>query len=195
MKVTGLFSRAHRQRYRQVLSVVAKYGFDEFLNLSQISRYSISHRLKPDPTIASLPRWVRMRLMLEELGGAFVKIGQLLSNRPDLMPNDLIEQLEKLQDNVPPFPGDQAIEVIESELKGPLGDYLLMFDDTPLASASIAQVHRAVLLDGTPVVIKVRRPGLKSQFKVDLDVVTYLSQHLARIPTLESQLFSIKSPL
>ena len=120
MKVTGLFSRAHRQRYREVLSVLAKYGFDEALSLPQISRYTFTHRLKPDSEISSLSRPERVRLMLEELGGAFVKAGQLLSNRPDLIPEELMVELEKLQDTVPPFPGETAIAVIESELDGPL---------------------------------------------------------------------------
>ena len=104
------------------------------------------------------PRAQRIRNVLEELGPIFVKLGQLLSTRRDLMPEDLAEELSKLQDDVPPFAGGLARDIIEKAYRKPLGEVFAEFDVTPIASASIAQVHAATLLDGQEVVVKVVRP-------------------------------------
>ncbi len=114
------------------------------------------------------PRGVRIRCALEELGPIFVKFGQTLSTRRDLLPDDIAEELVKLQDRVPPFPGEQARLRIEQALGKPVTDLFQAFEETPLASASVAQVHAARLPSGESVVVKVLRPGIDHQIKADL---------------------------
>jgi ubiquinone biosynthesis protein len=108
---------------------------------------------------------------LEDLGPIFVKFGQALSTRRDLLSDDVADELAKLQDQVPPFSGDQAKKTIEASLGGPIEEFFSHFDETPLASASIAQVHAATLLDGTDVVIKVLRPEIRKHIQRDLELL------------------------
>jgi len=116
-------------------------------------------------------RGERLRLALEELGPIFVKFGQALSTRRDLLPADVADELAKLQDRVPPFPGDIAIATIEKTFGLPLGDIFGSFEATPLAAASIAQVHAATLKNGSEVVVKVLRPGMREVIDLDLEVL------------------------
>jgi ubiquinone biosynthesis protein len=116
-------------------------------------------------------RAARLRLALEELGPIFVKFGQTLSTRRDLLPDDIANELAKLQDNVPPFPGSVARAIIEQAYGGPLESYLQAFDQEPLAAASIAQVHTAELADGREVIVKVLRPGMRSVIALDIEVM------------------------
>jgi ubiquinone biosynthesis protein len=118
-----------------------------------------------------LPQEVRMRRALERLGPAFVKVGQLLSTRRDLISPALADELAKLQDDVPTLPFGQIRERIEEELGGTVDELFGSFDTTPLASASIGQVYRATLQDGTDVVVKVQRPGITETMEVDLDII------------------------
>ena len=113
----------------------------------------------------------RIRRALEDLGPIFVKFGQMLSTRRDLLPDDLALELARLQDRVPPFPVDQARAVIEQALEQPIAAVFAEFSDQPLASASIAQVHAATLHDGRSVVVKVVRPGISRTIRADLDVM------------------------
>ncbi len=122
------------------------------------------------------PRGVRIRRTLEDLGPIFVKFGQILSTRKDLLPDDIVAELTKLQDRVPPFPGPQARKVIEQAYGQPVQQVFQHFDETPLASASIAQVHTATLMDGTDVVIKVVRPGIEKTIRRDVDLLLYMAQ-------------------
>ena len=126
----------------------------------------------------SIGRGERIRRTLEDLGPIFVKFGQMLSTRRDLLPPDIADELAKLQDRVPPFPGAQARAMVEAALKNPVSGLFREFDETPLASASIAQVHAAVLPDGHEVVVKVLRPGVERAVRADLDVL-YLVAKLA----------------
>ena len=126
----------------------------------------------------SIGRGERIRLTLEDLGPIFVKFGQMLSTRRDLLPPDIADELAKLQDRVPPFPGAEARSMVEAALKQPVTALFREFDATPLASASIAQVHAAVLPDGREVVVKVLRPGVEKAVRADLDVL-YLVARLA----------------
>ena len=114
---------------------------------------------------------VRIRRTLEDLGPIFVKFGQILSTRRDLLPDELARELAKLQDRVPPFPGSKARAIIEKAYGKPVGELLEEFDETPLASASIAQVHTARLKDGKQVVVKVLRPGIEKTIKRDVDLL------------------------
>ncbi|WP_018863231.1 ubiquinone biosynthesis regulatory protein kinase UbiB [Thioalkalivibrio sp. ARh3] len=116
-------------------------------------------------------RGERIRRALEDLGPIFIKFGQMLSTRRDLLPDDIAVELARLQDRVPPFPFEQARALIESELERPIEIAFATFDDTPIASASIAQVHAATLQDGREVVVKVVRPGILKTIRADLEVM------------------------
>ena len=123
---------------------------------------------------------VRLRLFFEELGPVFIKFGQLLSTRRDLLPADFADELAELQDHVPPFPGAEARTIVEAALGDLFGARIERFDEEPLASASIAQVHGAVLGDGDEVVVKVVRPGLEQVIRDDLDVLIRLAAWIDR---------------
>jgi ubiquinone biosynthesis protein len=120
---------------------------------------------------SGLTRAQRLRLALEELGPIFVKFGQTLSTRRDLLPDDIADELAKLQDRVPPFPGAVARAIIEEAYGAPLDGRLQNFDEVPLAAASIAQVHTAELPDGREVIVKVLRPGMKAMIALDIEVM------------------------
>lgn len=117
------------------------------------------------------PRAVRIRRTLEDLGPIFVKFGQLLSTRRDLLPEDIADELARLQDSVAPFPGTTARAIVERTYGRPLGEVFLSFDETPIASASIAQVHAARLLDGREVIVKVVRPGIRKIIRRDVGLL------------------------
>ncbi|NIP73716.1 MAG: ubiquinone biosynthesis regulatory protein kinase UbiB [Gammaproteobacteria bacterium] len=121
------------------------------------------------------PRGVRIRRALEDLGPIFVKFGQILSTRRDLLPDDIAEELARLQDRVPPFPGAQARAIIQQTYGKPLAELFRTLDETPLASASIAQVHAATLHDGREVVVKVLRPGIERVIRRDVSLMFYVA--------------------
>lgn len=121
-------------------------------------------------------RGVRLRKTLEDLGPVFIKLGQMLSTRRDLLADDIAQELNKLQDNVPPFPGEQAKAIIEKSLKQSVDELFLRFDNQPFASASIAQVHGAELDDGTEVIVKVVRPGIKKIISRDIALMYVMAE-------------------
>lgn len=162
----------HLQRYREIVGVLADEGLDSALDVTGLRRFApVSGRIggprRPKPE--QVP--VRLRHTLERLGPAFIKIGQAASTRSDIIPEAFINELRKLQDQVAPFPYSDAKEVVERELGGPIDQMFRTFDREPLASASLGQVHRAVLPDGTPVAVKVQRPGVRDKVEVDLDIL------------------------
>lgn len=177
----GIVSRTYRHanRYRQILTVLFKYGFGDLIDRLKVGQYlelgmqmvSKTRRERVD----ALTKSERVRMALEELGPTFVKMGQVLSTRPDLIPVQFIDELSKLQDEVPPFPFNEAREIIEAELKSPIEDKFEKFDETPLAAASIGQVHRARLKDGEDVIVKVKRPGIRKTIEVDLEIMLHLA--------------------
>jgi len=128
-------------------------------------------------------------MVLEELGPSFIKLGQLVSTRPDLVPPEACAEFEKLQDTVPAFPVSQVREIIETELGDSLEALFKEFDETPVASASVSQVHRAVLPDGTVTAVKVRRPGIRTTIEVDLEIMFNLAEliekHIHGMETLD----------
>lgn len=132
---------------------------------------------------AKQPTGVSIRLALETLGPIFVKFGQMLSTRQDILPEDIALELAKLQDNVPPFDGHIAKDIIEKQLGGPIESYFSEFELSPLASASIAQVHEATLLSGESVIIKVLRPNIKKQLIQDIQLMAFFAKLLQRIPS------------
>lgn len=121
------------------------------------------------------PRAVRIRNTLEDLGPIFIKFGQILSTRQDLLADDIALELAKLQDRVPPFAGDRARQIVESAFQQPVGELFHRFDEQPLASASIAQVHAATLKSGEDVVVKVLRPGVEKDIARDVNLLRYIA--------------------
>lgn len=166
----------HLGRLREIFLVLARHGFGDFAQRLGLPRPLRARRSRGARDVVDDPtRWQRMRMVIEELGPAFIKLGQIMSNRPDLLPNELIDELEKLQDAVPPFPARDSRALIESEFGRPIESIFRRFDDIPLATASIAQVHRAELPDGTPVAVKVQRPGIERVIDVDLEIMRHLA--------------------
>jgi len=158
-------------RLAKINWVLLRYGLDEII--------LATHLLRPLRFVRYLTPWYwlrgdlgppgrRIRLALEALGPIFVKFGQVLSTRRDLLPDDIATELAKLQDRVPPFDGSEARRLIEEALGQPVSELFAEFDETPLASASIAQVHAAVLHDGSEVVVKVLRPGIRDTIRQDV---------------------------
>jgi ubiquinone biosynthesis protein len=177
----GVISRTYRHlsRYRQILTILFKYGFGDLLEMLRIDQYiEVGLRMISKNRAARterLSRPQRLRMAFEELGPTFIKLGQILSSRPDLIPVDYIDELSKLQDEVPPFAFSDVRKVTESELGASLEDLFASLEETPLASASIGQVHRAVLKDGEAVAVKVQRPGIRRVIEVDLEIMLHLA--------------------
>ncbi len=168
----------HFRRLRHIHRVLTQHGLDDLIPLAQLPlslRLLIAAGGRGSKAAKALPRGVRIRESLEELGPIFVKFGQTLSTRRDLLPDDIAEELVKLQDQVPPFSGTEAREIIETSLKEPLETLFRTFDETPLASASVAQVHAATLHAGDDVIVKVLRPGIETRIQTDLDLLFELA--------------------
>lgn len=181
----------HVKRYNQVISVFLKYGFEDFVSyLNEKKRFLFLKKLIPNSTYQRalhLSKWEKMRLVCEELGPTFVKFGQLLSNRPDLLPPDLIKELEKLQDSVPPISGEIARGIIEQELGKKTNEIFSYLSKEAFASASMAQVHKGFLKNGDKIVVKIQRPGIQEMIESDIRVMYYLAEVLSRrIPSLKS---------
>ncbi len=138
------------------------------------------------------PRGERLRLALEDLGPVFIKLGQMLSTRRDLLADDIAQELTKLQDNVPSFPADQAKAIIEKSLKCDVNEAFLRFDNEPFASASIAQVHGAQLKDGTEVIVKVVRPGIKKVISRDIALMYVIAELAERFSSAGRRLHAVE---
>ncbi len=163
-------------RIRKLIEVLIQYGFEDIVintGLNKILNYRRKGKdsAEPEEQRFTQTRWVRIRLIMEELGPTYIKLGQMLSNRPDLVPESLITELEKLQDRVPPFPTEKAKEIIERETGKPIAETFVYFDEIPIGSASIGQVHRARLISGEDVVVKVQRPFARRQIEADLSLI------------------------
>ena len=166
-------------RLIEIQRVLLRHGLDDFVRATHLYRpLRFLFYLSPDVWFErrrGATRGERLRLALEELGPIFVKFGQAVSTRRDLLPPDIADELAKLQDRVPPFPGSVARETIERAYGKPISHVFASFDETPLAAASIAQVHVARLLDGREVVVKVLRPGMREVIERDLEVLYALA--------------------
>ncbi|KGI79085.1 ubiquinone biosynthesis regulatory protein kinase UbiB [Oleiagrimonas soli] len=166
-------------RLLRVASVLLRYRLDELVDAAHLFRpLKLIRRVLPRARadVRDLPRGARLRLAMNELGPIFVKAGQVLSTRRDLIPEDIADELASLQDQVPPFPGAEARVLVEASLGQPIDAVFAHFDEEPLASASIAQVHAAQLHDGASVVVKVLRPGIDKRIRRDVDLLHALGE-------------------
>ncbi len=171
-------------RLLRIARVLARYRLDDLVDAGHRSRVLAFARIalpKPRAGIAELSRGERFTLALTELGPIFVKFGQILSTRRDLIPTDIADALTQLQDRVTPFPGTIARAAVERALGAPIVDCFAAFDDTPLASASIAQVHAARLEGGREVVVKVLRPDVRERIAADVALLRALADSVARL--------------
>ena len=166
-------------RIRQIGEVAIKHGFGYFLERYELADLVPWRRKLLGPPLEGGSRGRRVRLLLEELGPTFVKFGQLLSTRPDLLPPDIITELRELQDAVAPISFAAVDEVVRAEFGLSIRQLFIAFDEEPLASASIGQVHRAVLPTGEVVAVKVQRPAAPAQVDADLDLLDQLAHLLA----------------
>ncbi|GAB6100319.1 AarF/ABC1/UbiB kinase family protein [Halanaerocella petrolearia] len=177
----------HIKRYREIVEVLIKNGFGYLVEVLDLYHFvPLRKRFKNlDPSGPNKDtRAIRLRKVLEELGPTFVKLGQLLSTRSDLLPPRYIEELEKLQEEVPAMDFKQVVAIIEDELEGSCQDFFTELSATPLASASIGQVHKGILKNGEEVVVKVQREGIESRVETDLEIMVNLAQ------ILENRLFT-----
>lgn len=181
------------RRLQQIINVFLKYGFGQIVEQINLGRYiPFKKRIRSfgawpalkGPTVPE-----RLRMAFAELGPSFIKLAQVLSSRPDLITVQYANELRKLQDKVPPFPAVEAKQIVERETSLPLYDMFRTFDDHPIAAASIAQVHRAALLDGADVIVKVQRPGIREDIESDIDILYVIARLLEKhVP--ESRFFN-----
>lgn len=168
-------------RLLKILATIGRYRVDELLPLTWQHR---GLRLLLSPfkwqPVHHLSEGERLRQALEDLGPIFIKFGQLLSTRPDIMPPQLTDELNRLQDHVAPFPNDEFRRLVELALGRPVEQAFAEFTDSPLASASIAQVHAAVLLSGEAVVVKAVRPGIRLVIEQDISLMDFIARQLVR---------------
>lgn len=159
-------------RIRKILGVVFRNGLGIFFGKL---RHLVRRRERNDGSSAELTIQERVRKVLEELGPVYVKVGQMLSTRPDLIGQEFATELTKLQDEAKPFPFEEVAAVIQKEFGAPVNELFAEFDEAPAAAASLAQGHRAVLKDGTKVFVKVQRPNAARQIRADMNVLTFLA--------------------
>jgi ubiquinone biosynthesis protein len=171
---TGIDTVRENLRLQQVYSVMLRYGLEMLLDqgvIGDLRRRMQQWIYHPDKELEALSTPIKMRLMLQELGPTYVKMGQIVSSRADVLPPDWEVEMNKLQSDVPPFPYEQVEEEIQSELGDSPQEVYAYFAEEPFAAASTAQVHRATLPSGEDVVVKVQRPGIRNQVKADLGIM------------------------
>ena len=178
------------QRLTEIAAVMVRHGLTYLVDRLNLHHYLPKRKQlipagEPDRfDRAGLAR--RLTVAMEALGPTFVRLGQLLSSRPDLLPDDFIREFERLQDQVAPFPSSEARAIIEEELQAPVGELFGTLDEKPVASGSLAQVHYATLPDGAEVVVKVQRPGVESLVLTDLSLLRPLAEYAeGHVPELQ----------
>ena len=169
----------HPERYLEIFRVFRKYELHHI-----VAELGMSHTHAEDDELVEVEHddehGMQLACALEELGPCFIKLGQLLSTRPDLLPADYIHALSRLQDTIQPVAAERIIQIVESELHKPIDELFQCFEQQPLATASMAQVHRAVLRDGTEVAVKVQRPGVRQRIEIDLEVLREIADFASR---------------
>ena len=178
--IASRFSR-HPERYFEIFGILRKY------ELHHVAAQFLNHQHEEDDDFLLDGHYEEeedhaagLASALEELGPCFIKMGQLLSTRPDLLPANYIQALSRLQNTVKPVPGDKVTAIIESELGAPLSELFTSFDCEPLAAASMAQVHRAFLPDGSEVAVKVQRPGVRQRIEIDIEILNEVARFATR---------------
>ncbi|KAF5434910.1 ubiquinone biosynthesis protein [Candidatus Methanophagaceae archaeon] len=171
----------HINRYREIIAILVKYGFGEVLAKLELQKHLEFGKGKSfvlgetAAEIAAVSHWARVRMALEELGPTFVKFGQMMSTRSDMIPHELITELEKLQEEVPPFSTEDAKRIIAEELNSSVDRIFMDFSGSSIAAASIAQVHKAVLPGGEEVAVKIQRPDIDKIIEADLEIMLHLA--------------------
>ena len=166
------------KRFREIIKVFFEEGLGHYITHFK-GHLSWKHRVNPKYRLSAKKRHaVALRRSFEKLGPTFVKLGQLLSLRADLVPREFTEELSKLQDQVPSFSYAKVKRIVEGELGKPLEKVFKSFDKKAYASASIAQVHKAVLKNGKKVAVKVQRPNVNEIINEDLDILFFIAKHL-----------------
>lgn len=182
------FVRTPKRIYRlsQIAQVLVKHGFGYLVynlrlhtHLPLINRIHEKTPVKGDLENGQLAK--RLTSVCQELGPTFVKLGQVLSTRPDIIPKSIIKELQALQSNVKPFDSETSRSIIEKELNKPISEVFSFFEDKPIASGSIGQVHKANLADGSEVVVKVKRPGIGTIITGDLSILSYIAEQAEKI--------------
>jgi len=172
------------QRLRQIITILIKHGFYPIIERIHLTKLiSIPQRIvgkKATIEQEALSLAVRTRLAFEELGPTFIKFGQILSTRPDILPEEFIKEFLKLQDEVPSFAFQDVVKVVEQEFKKSVKELLREIEEKPVAAASIAQVHKAVTMDGKDVVIKVQRPDIEAIIDNDISILQYLAKLIVK---------------
>lgn len=194
MSILGIKKRyLSARRFQEIINVLIKHGFGQIIDQIHLGRYiPFKKRIKSFgrwPSVKGPSVAERLRYAFEELGPTFIKLGQLLASRPDLVGVNYAREFKRLQDNVPPFAVKEVYEIIENELNLSTEKIFKQFNPEPIAAASIAQVHEATLMDGSKVIVKVRRPGIKEQILLDITILQTVAKLIEKyIP--ESKLFN-----
>lgn len=170
-------------RFRDIMAVLASNGFDQLVEQLDLDERIVIRALVKPRTADKTP-YRRLVEAMEELGPTFIKLGQILSTRPDVLPEDMISELKKLQSHVKPEPFADIKKQVESSLGEDLDTVFTTLDETPLAAASVAQVHRACMKDGRQVVLKVLRPGIREVVENDMDILYFLAGLAERMPEM-----------
>ena len=183
------------KRYNKLFSILVKYGFEDVMSHSNIKKMIPASYLKKHPDTRkniAYSTFERIRMVLEELGPTYVKFGQIFSNREDMLPPELILELEKLQDHVPQLQNFEVQKVIEQELNIKLENHFRSIDAEPIAAASLAQVHKGQLLNGDLVALKIQRPNIAATIEADIQVMKQiagsLEKHSAKAKSLKPML-------
>lgn len=174
----GIFKKGKIKRSKEILKVFFKYGLDFLVDRAEFG-FLTKLRGRADK-YENLTQPKRLRFALEELGPTFIKFGQILSTRPDLLPPEFIEELEKLQDKAAFFDSEQAITIIEEELGKSIDELFAEFDEEPIAAASLSQVHKAKLKSGEGVAVKVQRPNIQEKIRLDIDILENIAGSLEK---------------
>ncbi len=181
----------HYRRYLEILNVISKHGFGYlFDRLKSVNIIPKTEEAKKE--IKDYPAAIRLRLMLQELGPTFIKVGQILSTRPDLVPEEYAHELENLRDNVAPMPFNEMESILQKELGHKFEHVFTTFNKTPIGSASIGQVHLAITKDGKEVAVKIQRPKVKNTIMADMEILEDLAEMFKNIISLNDVLDPIE---
>lgn len=179
------FDKTHRnyRRFIEIVNILTRYEFDHFVQIASRRNRYLSWLFGRSESHSPIPEPERLRHLIEALGPTYIKFGQILSTRTDLLPPAYIVELSKLQQHVPPFPFEQVREIVENDLGKPISELYQSFEEEPIAAASIGQAHRAVTLEGEEVIVKVQRPLIRQIIEADLEIMVHIARDLEAVST------------